>query len=165
MFFFRYFFIFILTLTANNGKSKYFFENVWYFRDFKFSALTTKNTRDFFCFNLFSYWKYFTIILKLFSYLLGENNIAKTNSLLPRSIKSINPVQTYSPIIESHGCINFVSYDFFSFFYSVFFSKAFQVACMIRCTSVITIHITYLSNYFPLIYTYQDLLYMTNPLV
>ena len=52
------------------------------------------NAMDFFSSYLFSYWKYFSIILSLFSYLLGENK------LLPFSMKSINPIQSIHMLLN-----------------------------------------------------------------
>ena len=41
----------------------------------KFSKLTKNNAIDFFQFNVFSYRKYFSIILLFFSYWLEENKL------------------------------------------------------------------------------------------
>ena len=44
-----------------------------YFRFFRFPILTTNKAIQLFHLNLFSYWKYFSIILSFLSYSLGKN--------------------------------------------------------------------------------------------
>ena len=56
-------------------RTNVFFKNIWHFRFLKFPILTTNIVIGFFHLNLFSYWKYFSIILSFFSYLLGENKL------------------------------------------------------------------------------------------
>ena len=82
-----------------------FFEDVWYFRLFKFSILTTNNAIELFHLNLFCYLRYSSIILSFFLYSLGEKKFVQSSKSLPFSIKSINPLQKYQHIIESYACI------------------------------------------------------------
>ena len=54
--------------------------------------------------NLFSYGKYFSILLSFFSYSLGEKKL-QSNKLLAFNIKPINQIQMYLRIIESYAYI------------------------------------------------------------
>ena len=53
----------------------------------------------------FNYWKCFSIILSFLSYSLGENKFVYFSKLLSSTIKSINPIQKYLHVIESHAFI------------------------------------------------------------
>ena len=52
-----------------------------------------------------SHWKYFSIALSFFSYLLGENGSVESNKLLSYNIKPIKPIKKYPDINEFYGCI------------------------------------------------------------
>ena len=82
-----------------------------------------------------SCWKYFSIILLFFLYLLGESIFLKTNKLLPFSIKSKKSIQTLLQVIESFAHNILVAYGIFSFSCSKFSSKA------IKACYIFTIHI------------------------
>ena len=84
----------------------FFFKNVWYFSDSKYSILITFNKIHFSHFSHFRiYWKHFSIILSFLSLLLDEHKLVSSNSLLPFTIKSKNPLQRYSFCIEMYACI------------------------------------------------------------
>ena len=78
----------------------FFFENVWYFRVFKFSILTANNAKYFFHLNHLRDRKDFDILWSLFSYSLGENKFVWYSKLLPSNIKSINPIEKYLRTID-----------------------------------------------------------------
>ena len=107
-----------------------------------FIYFTTNNVIDFFHLNLFSYWKYFGIILSFFSYLLRENKSVESNNLLPFNIKSINPIRKYWIYENTHlriVCLYFinicydifVSCDAFNFFWNTFHPKAVKVVYIV----------------------------------
>ena len=85
------------TLTVNNKKNYWFFENKRDLKVFKFSIFTTNNT-IIVHFNLFE--KIFTFILSFLLYLLGESKLLLSIKTLPFGIKSINPIQKYLHITE-----------------------------------------------------------------
>ena len=49
--------------------------------------------------------KYFKIILSFFLKLFGAKRLVKSVKVFSGSIKSINPIEKYSHIIESNACI------------------------------------------------------------
>ena len=118
-----------------------FFENVWYFRIFKFCILATNNAIQFFHRTLFIYWTFFSIILSFFSYLLGENKFIESNKLLALNIKSINPIQKYLHITESYAYVLKMFVIIFLFPMNFLISFGICSAPKISKYIVITIHI------------------------
>ena len=89
------------------------------------------NSQNLFIKQLFSYQKYFSIILLFFSYSLEENKLVQSNKHLPFNITIINPIPKYPHIIRFYACIlkRFVGIfqifiNFYFFFWNIFNSKA-----------------------------------------
>ena len=88
-----------------------------------------------------------------------------SKNLLPSGIKSLNPIQNYPHILEPFSCI------LKTFAMIILFSPnsliSFRIYSIPKLSKYFNIHYSYtkLLNEFSLIYTHQDLIRMSDPLV
>ena len=95
-----------------------------------------------------------SFFLKLF----GEKGLVKPVSLLPLSIKSINPIQKYPHIIELYACI--LKMLVCVFLLPISFMISFRIWSTPNCKSMNRNQ----SNEFQYRYDHQDLLHMLHAL-
>ena len=109
-----------------------------------------------------SYWKYLSISSFIFK-LFGETKLLTSASLLLFSIKSINSIQKYPNIIESHACILWILAVMFLLSLNFLNSEMHSTLKLSKYVTILPF--TYKAIIWaPMTCTYQKLLYIPYPL-